>query len=276
VRRLLRLWRAQAYLDLLFLTQDPRRAGTFVASDTIITVATFGATLLVAERFGGIGDWSKPQVVFMLGYGLLVHGLLDAFFGYNIKFISRRIGRGQLDHTLLQPHSVATALLTEGFMPFSGSSALVPGVGLLLWSSADLGLAATPAWLALLLLQVLASAAVVLSFHFVWGTLAFWAPRGAEELSMSTNRMFDQLRQFPLDGVGSAVRGGLLTLLPVGFAAWYPCRALLGLDGSPAALALTPLAAFLFVGLATFAFGRGLQHYARTGSSRYSDFGHRR
>jgi ABC-type uncharacterized transport system permease subunit len=198
------------------------------------------------------------------------------FFGYNIKFISRRIGRGQLDHTLLQPHSVATGLLTEGFVPFSGFSALVPGLGLMAWATPQLGLSPTPAWLALLLLQLVASGAIVLSFHFIWGSLAFWAPRGAEELSMSTNRMLDQLRQFPLDSVGPAVRSGLMTILPVGFAAWYPCRALLGLEGSPAALAVTPLAGLLFVALATLAFRRGLAHYARTGSSRYSDFGHRR
>jgi ABC-type uncharacterized transport system permease subunit len=276
LRRLLRLWRVQAYLDLLFLTQDARRAGTFVVSDMVITVATFAATLLVAERFGGIGDWGKHQVAFMLGYGLIVHGLLDVLFGYNVKFISRRIGRGQLDHTLLRPHSVATALLTEGFMPFSGFSALVPGLALMAWAAGELALAATPGRLALLLLQIVASGAAVLSFHFIWGTLAFWAPRGAEELSSSTNRMLDQLRQFPLDGVGPAVRSGLMTVLPVGFAAWYPCRALLGLEGSGAALALTPLAGLLFVGLATFAFRRGLAHYAQTGSSRYSDFGHRR
>ena len=140
LRRLLRLWRVQAYLDLLFLTQDARRAGTFVVSDVVITVATFAATLLVAERFGGIGDWGKHQVAFMLGYGLIVHGLLDVFFGYNIKFISRRIGRGQLDHTLLRPHSVATALLTEGFMPFSGFSALVPGLALMAWAAGELAL----------------------------------------------------------------------------------------------------------------------------------------
>src|SRR5262249_29369974 len=73
--RVLRLWRVQAHLDLLFLTQDARRAGTYLASDTIITVATFAATLLVAERFGGIGEWSKQQVAFMLGFGLTVHGL---------------------------------------------------------------------------------------------------------------------------------------------------------------------------------------------------------
>ncbi|HEY3083081.1 MAG TPA: ABC-2 family transporter protein [Chloroflexota bacterium] len=274
--RILRLWRVQAYLDLLFLTQDARRAGTYVLSDLIITVATFAATLLVAERFGGIGEWSKAQVVFMLGYGLTAHGLLDVFFGYNVKFISRRIGRGQLDHTLLRPHSIATGLLTEGFMPFSGFTALVPGVGLVAWAAVQIGLTVTPAWLALLVVQLVASGAVVLSFHFIWGTLAFWAPRGAEELSSSTNRMLDQLRQFPLDGVGPAVRSGLMTVLPVGFAAWYPCRALLGLEGSAASLALTPLAGLLFVGLATFAFRRGLAHYARTGSSRYSDFGHRR
>ena len=39
---------------------------------------------------------------------------------------------------------------------------------------------------------------------------------------------------------------------------------------------VTPVAALLFSLLATLLFQRGLKHYGRTGSQRYTDFGHRR
>jgi len=60
----------------------------------------------------------------------------------------------------------------------------------------------------------------------------------------------------------------------VGFAAWYPSRALLGHD--PAGRWITPLAAAAFAALASLLFRAGLRQYGRTGSLRYSDFGHRR
>jgi ABC-2 type transport system permease protein len=213
----------------------------------------------------------------MLGYSLLASGVLDLFFNYNVKFISRRLGRGQLDHTLVQPHPVWVTLLTEGFAPVSGSPMLLPGVALLVWSGSRLALPATPAWWLALVVNLAASGAIVMSFSYLWGSLAFWAPRAAEEISTSALRMTDQLKGFPLDGLATGARAGLLTAIPAGLVGWLPSRALLGVGGSGGVgLWVTPLAAVAFVGLAALAFRAGLAEYRRTGSRRYSSFGHRR
>ena len=276
-RGLLRLWQVYGYLDVLFMVRDARRFFIFLISDTILGLALMTGTFLLAERFDGIGPWTKYQVAFMLGYGQLVVGLLGGlFFSYNITHISRRIGRGQLDHSLIQPHSLLTTFVTEGFTPLSGIGLVLPALLLLVWAARSLELDVSPAWLALLALQLLASGAIAMSFHFIWGTLAFWAPRGAEEVTSETHHLLDQLRPFPLDGVGFAGQAALLSFLPVGFLAWYPCRALLGIDPSPFGPVLTPLAAVIALALAAGFFRVGLRHYARTGSTRYSDFGHRR
>ena len=275
IRRILQLWRMYAALDFTFLMSDIRLALTWYLSDGIVNFATVTATLLLAERFAGIGGWSRNQIVFMLGYATVVTGLMHTFFGYNVLMISRRLGRGQLDHTLVQPQPIWLALLTEGFMPFSGAPMILPGLGLLLWAAARLPLAVGPGWLALFALNLAASAAIVLAFAFLWGSLAFWAPRSAEEISSSAIRLLDQLKGFPLDGIAPLLLGSMLGALPVGFVAWYPCRALLGLGASPADLWITPLAALLFVLAAIALFLKGMQHYERIGSQRYSSFGHR-
>src|ERR1700730_18466451 len=101
--RLFRLWRLYAHLDLIWVTRDFKSALLYICSDAIATVATVTAMLLLAERFEGIGSWTKFQVVFLLSYAMVVRGVLDFFFSYNILFISRRVGRGQLDHVLIQP-----------------------------------------------------------------------------------------------------------------------------------------------------------------------------
>ena len=100
-------------------------------------------------------------------------------------------------------------------------------------------------------------------------------PRAAEEITSSTWRMIDQLKTFPLDGVGAVLATGLLTALPVGLVAWFPCRALLGLDPNPYAAGVTPLAAIIFVAIAIWVFRKGMQHYGHTGSQRYLSMGHR-
>ena len=253
-----------------------KSAVLYSASETFVNVAAVTAMLLLAQRFDGIGFWSKPQILFMFGYATLVRGVLDTFFNYNVLFISRRVGRGQLDHMLVQPQPLWMSLLTEGFTPFSGSANLLPGLVLIGWALGRMPCPLTFSWVALLILNLWASATVVLAFSFCWGSLAFWAPRAAEEINSSTARLLFDLKTFPLDGVGPFLLNGLLTVVPVGFLAWYPARSLLGLEPASWRLAVTPLAALLFSLLALWIFHLGLRQYGRTGSQRYLSFGHRR
>ena len=114
----------------------------------------------------------------------------------------------------------------------------------------------------------------MVAFSFVWGSLAFWAPVGAHEISSQATRIVAQLRMFPLDGLGKRLQLGLLSFLPVGFVAWYPSRALLEI-GPPGTLLHTPLAALALALVAATVFRRGLRHYEQTGSQRYLPWGHR-
>ena len=278
--RLFRLWRAYALLDLLFVTRNARSLVIYYVTDAVLIAASVAATLLLAARFDGIGAWSRDQVVFMLGYAMLCDALTSMFAAYNVYYVSRRIGRGQLDHTLVQPLPIWLALLGEGFAPFSGSGALLPATGLLLWAGVRLGVSISPGWLALFTLNMVGSLAVLVSFAFAWSCLAFWAPRAAEEITSTTNRMMSQLKAFPLDGVSPLLTGGLLTVIPSGFAAWYPSRALLGVGGRPTGALpeslITPAAGLALALVTAVLFSAGLRHYARTGSQRYLNWGFRR
>jgi len=274
--RLIELWRVYAYLDFMWMTRDVRYFLINVVSDLILNLAGVTAVFLLAERFDGIGEWTVTQMVFLLGYATAVTGALDMCFTYNVLHISRRLGRGQLDHTLIQPQPVWMALLTEGFAPFSGSGTLITGLGVMAWATARLPLTVTPGWTAAVAVNLGASCAIVLAFSFLWGSLAFWAPRGAEEISSAAVRLIYQLKSFPFDGVGPALQGGLLTVLPVGFVAWYPCGHLLEMRAFEYGFLVTPLVAVFFVVLVVWIFKRGMRHYGQTGSQRYLLFGHRR
>lgn len=273
---LLRLWAIQGYLDLTFVMRGPRRLVLYAVSDATIGLGSIAAVILLSERFGGLGTWSRGEILFLGAFGMVVNGLIEMFFGYNVFFISRRIGRGQLDHSLLQPRSLATSLLTEGFMPFSGCGGTIAALTVMTLAIRGLDFTPGPVWFAWLIVQAFAAIAILLSFTAILGSLAFWAPRGAEELNSSTGRLFWSLRVFPLDRVAEPARTGLLTILPIGLTAWVPASSLIAATPSIVAYATTPIAALVFALIAITVFRGGLRHYARTGSSRYSDFGHRR
>ncbi len=276
LRQIFRGWVVSAYMDLLWMTKDVKQALVYLFSDTMLNIAGVSTTLLLAARFDGIGTWSRDQIIFMLGYATTVQGILDTFFNFNVLEISRRIGRGQLDHVLIQPRPIWMTLLTEGFVPFSGSGSLVAGIGIMIWAANRLSLSISAGWYGILLLSFAASCGIVLAFSYLWGSLAFWSPRGAEEICSNATEMMSALRSFPLDGVGPALTFGLLSVVPVGFVAWFPCRALLGLRVDSWSFAVTPVVALVFCFLVSLLFRKGMREYGRTGSQRYLSLGHRR
>ena len=273
LRTLVARWRVQAHLDFMWMTKDLRFFLINVVADVILNLAGVTAVFLLAERFGGIGHWSRDQVIFMLGYAALVRGFLEVGFSYNVLHISRRIGRGQLDHLLMQPQPLWMGLLTEGFMPFSGCWSLLTGIGITAWAIVQLGTGFPVQWWLWFAANLLASCTVALAFSFLWGALAFWAPLAAEEISSRAVNFLYQLKAFPLDGLSAVVLTGMLSVLPVGFVAWYPCRQLLGIAAPQ--LWHTPLAALLLTLAAMNVFKKGMEHYAETGSQRYIAWGHR-
>lgn len=275
-RRLLRLFGLYAKLDLLFVARGLREAIGWFVSDAIVAVAGVTATFLLAARFDGIGSWSREHVIFMLGFALASRGLVDVFGGFNVSVISRRIGRGQLDHSLVQPLPLWAVLVTEGFTPVTGSGSLLAGSALLVYATAGTSTTVTPGWLLALGVNLAAAAAIFLAFSYAWASVAFWAPRGGEEINSETFRMMDELRVFPLDGVRPALQAILLTAVPAGLTAWFPARTLLSPEGVGLLAAATPAAALVACSLAALIFTRGLKHYGRTGSSRYLAWGHRR
>lgn len=276
MRALWNAWRIQAWLDTMLVTRDPRLFLVWAPADLLLAICGILGTLLLAERFDGLGDWSRGQVVFLMGYAALARGLSELFFNYNVLWISRRIGRGQLDHTLIQPRPLWLALLTEGFMPISMLPGIAPGVFVTAWGVALLGPGQGAGWWALFALNLAASGVVIVALSFAWGSLAFRAPAAAEEISSSALQIVNEVKSFPLDSAGFGLRAFLLTAAPVGFVAWAPCRALLGIDPGPFAVWLTPLAALGFGLVAVLLTNRGLKHYMETGARRYADLGHRR
>jgi ABC-2 type transport system permease protein len=274
LRQVRRQLGVQARLDLLVILSSKGQAVVWAVTDLLAYSGGVVAVLLLAQRFDGIAGWSKAELLFLLGYATTVAALQSVFFGYNVSAISRRIGRGQLDHMLIQPRHLLLTLLTEGFSPVLSMAVLIPAVGALTTGAVLSDAPLSAGFFARLLVCLAGSAFIVLAASFAVGAAAFWAPRGAEEISTRANRLVT-LTDFPFDPLPRGLRVGLLTVLPAGYVNWFPAGALLGRRGHLDWM-VTPLVAVVAVSLSSIIFTKGLRHYERTGSQRYSDFGHRR
>ncbi|MGE5654976.1 MAG: ABC-2 family transporter protein, partial [Bacillota bacterium] len=217
------------------------------------------------------------QILFMLGYACLVDGVIATFFGMNnIAYISRPIGRGQLDHKLIQPVPLWMQFLTEGFIPFSGSSMLFCGTGITVLALDRLAVPLGARGELLLVVSVLGSVAVTLGFSYLTGSLAFWAPVAGEEISTTSIGLFSALKTFPIGGLTVQAKIALCTIIPVGLTAWLPANLVLGQPPQDLPSYLMLVVTLLLALAATTVFRKGLKHYAKYGSTRYHDRGHRR
>jgi ABC-2 type transport system permease protein len=215
------------------------------------------------------------EVLFMLGFYTLSTGLVNMMSGGNALDISRRVGRGQLDHCLIQPLPLWMQLLTEGFLPVSGSAGALCGLGLLIFATVRLQIPVTPLWGLTALVFVLASLLVQVGMRYLVSLSAFTHPAGSEEISAVMGNFLSSLGYFPLAGLPLWARVALTTVLPAGCLAWLPSLILLGKSPSPTLAFLYPLLAVLLFGAGVATFQKGLKLYAKFGSSRYKAMGHR-
>lgn len=276
MKGLSRLLKLYARMDLHWLLQDKATVLLVVITETLSNLSGMAGVLLLAVRFGGVGGLSADEILFMLGFFELADGLGWMLFGnYNVIHISRRIGRGQVDHMLIQPRPLWMQLLTEGFMPFSGCHGVFIGVILTGIAVTRLDIALSPVWFLLLLYYLIIHIVLRLSQSFLYGSAAFYKPVACEEISSMILDMNSQLGRFPLFGLPGWLGTLLHTVLPIGLLAYFPALALLKDLGKPAELAFPFVVAVLFLTAALICFKKGLKHYAKYSCNRYKEMGHR-
>lgn len=276
IKMVFKLWGRSAKMDLLWLLRDTRYCLIQVFSDTVAALASVSAVLLLSARFNGIGRMTSDEVLFMCGYAVLADGILMALFGgSNAIYISRVIGRGQIDHMLIQPVPFWMQLLTQGFNPFSGSSKLICGLILTAAAVQRTGISVTPLWLTEMLFSLICSLAVVISAVYIVSCSAFFAPVAAEEISGVVMELFGDIKFYPLGGLSARSALAFCTVVPVGLAAWFPSSVLLGKAPAGLPITLTFIVAAILSFTAACLFRKGITHYEKSGCIRYTGFGHR-
>lgn len=277
VKKTFRLLRLYAKMDLEWILQDTRAVIIILLSELVSNLCSMAGILLLAVRFGGIGGFNADQMLFMMGFFELGSGLCSMLFGnFNVMHISRRVGRGQLDHMLLQPVPLLSQILSEGFMPFSGSGQFLLGIALTVISLFRLQLTLSGSWFLLLFYYLIVHTLLLLGQSFIYGSLAFSRPVAAEEISTMILDVNSELGRFPLFGLPRPLTGILCTVLPAGLLAWFPSMVLLGQLDLNISLTLPFIVSTLFVTTAVTVFRKGLKYYEKNSCNRFKDMGFRR
>lgn len=276
IRQILRLYALYGKMDWNFLMRDKRMGFITFFCEWIYTISGVTGIALLSIRFDGIGGLSADEILWLLGFFMMADGATYSLLGgFNVLHISRRIGRSQVDHMLIQPVPLWMQLLTEGFMPFSGSSGFWAGVIMTVVTTVRLGLTITPGWILLLIAYTLARMAIAASCSFIAGTAAFYKPVACEELSSVVLDALNAAGKYPLVALPEWLLGIFSTLIPVSLMAWLPGMVLLKKINAPLAMVWPFALGAGLLALASMLFRKGLKHYAEHGCPRYKEMGHR-
>lgn len=207
-----------------------------------------------------IGDWSKWEVVLLVGTHQLIGQIFQAFFYVNVANLPELVRTGKLDFMLLLPVDSQFAVSTRQFGLDNVVNAFI-GIAIVIFSLVKLGVV-PGVWQALLYLAAIAlGVAIHYSIMFFLATISFWIVR-AQGLIHGYYNLFN-IARYP-----DAVFHGLFKIIfswviPVIIVANVPARILMRSFGQPALL-------FLQLGAAAFFVAAAARMLWRSALKRYS------
>jgi ABC-2 type transport system permease protein len=226
-----------------------------------------GQIVFVEVLFGyvdRIGDWSKWQVVLLIGTHQLTSQIFQAFFYMNVSNLPELVRTGRLDFVLAQPVDAQFAVSVKQFGMDNLVNALV-GVGFVVFALQKLGTVPGIAQIMLYAAAVALGVAVHYSVMFCLATASFWIIR-AQGLIYGYYSIFN-IARYPDVVFRGVFKFVFSWLVPVIIVANVPSRLLMGFTKTPALSLLQLAVAAALVTALTRAFWKlGLRSYSSASS----------
>ncbi len=227
----------------------------FVTNILESIVRGLAAILGLSILFGGeqgLGGWSYPEALVLIGVFTLVGGVISFGIFPNLRRIGESVRTGSMDFTLLKPVDSQFLVSAREINIFQVPEMLI-GFGFIVYGLLQLGsfqaLNILPA-----LLLLAAALAMVYSICFMLSTIAFWFVRVENTLELFWG--FYQASQFPITVYPAWVRLMFTFFIPVAFITTVPSQALIGkVELSSAILAFGMAIMFLVVSRWFWRFG---------------------
>jgi ABC-2 type transport system permease protein len=220
------------------------------------------------HRFGDVQGWRIGEVALFYGLVNCMFALADAL-GRGFDVLGTEFLRtGAFDRLLLRPRPLALQLMGNDFR-ISRMGRLLQGVAVVAFATQQVGIAWTPATVAIALFALAGGVALFLGILVLQGTLSFWTVESLEIANVLTYGGV-QAAQYPLALYARWFRRVLTFIVPLACVAYYPALAILGKTdplGAPGWVGIvSPIAGFVFLVAALALWRLGLRRYASTGS----------
>jgi ABC-2 type transport system permease protein len=234
-----------------------------LATSFAATVFSLGFVVILFEKAPRLAGWRFEEVLFLYGFSLIPYSLFNVISLNLYDFGNNYIIEGKFDRVLLRPLSSLFQVLFEAFR-IESLQEVATGAFCMWWASRTLGVAWTPAKIALLVFFGLCAAVIYVSIFLILSTVSFWFEDRIGVHPPVWNVI--AFGRYPLSIYSGAVQFFLCWIVPFGLASYYPSVRLLGRAVAPEYAPFVPVVAVFFLGLAVSLWNFGTRHYASTGS----------
>ena len=262
----LRLYARYAGANVRAQMQYPASFAMQAAAHFLVTAIEFVGIAALFARFGQLRGWTLPEVGLL--YGIIgVAFALSEGVARGFDVFGQQVRTGDFDRVLLRPRSAALQVLGQE-LQLMRVGRLAQATAVLAWSAATLGVAWSPARIALVVAAVLGGACLFGGLWVLQATLCFWTVESIEMVNCATYGGVEA-GQFPLTVYKPWFRAVLTFVLPLATINWFPVHALLGRADAPAAPWvgwLSPLAGIAFLLASLLTWRLGVRRYTSTGT----------
>src|SRR5438034_994660 len=211
-----------------------------------------------------IGDWSKWEVVLLVGTHQIIAQIFQAFFFVNIANIPELVRTGKLDSVLVLPVDSQFAVSSKQFELDSIINAIV-GAVIVILSLSNLHLVPTPLSILLYLTALVFGVAVHYSIMLTLAAISFWIIRAQGLVYGYFN--FLNIARYPDVIFPKLFRFVFGWIIPVVIVANIPARLLIKSLGQPGQLMLQLVVASTIIFCLSRVFWRfALRHYSSASS----------
>jgi ABC-2 type transport system permease protein len=219
---------------------------------------------IIFANVNRLGDWSKWEVVLLVGTHQIIGQLFQAFFFVNVANIPELVRTGKLDSLLVLPVDSQFAVSTKQFGLDSVINAIV-GAVVVCVSLSKLGIVPTPLSIVLYLIALGFGVAVHYSIMLSLAAVSFWIIRAQGLVYGYFN--FLNIARYPDVIFPALFRFIFGWIVPVVIVANIPARLLIKSLGHPGQLMFQLVVASTIVFLLSRFFWRfALRHYSSASS----------
>ncbi|HEY4951139.1 MAG TPA: ABC-2 family transporter protein [Candidatus Acidoferrales bacterium] len=241
------------------------RGDFFISLATSFAATIFALSFVVVlfQKVPQLAGWRFEEVLFLYGFSLIPYGIFNVVSLNLYDFGNNYIIEGKFDRVLLRPISSLFQVLFETFR-IESLQEVATGVFCMWWATHQLGLAWTPAKVAMLFFFGLCAGIIYISVFLILSTVSFWFEDRIGVHPPVWNVM--AFGRYPLSIYSGVVQFFLCWIIPFGLASFYPSVRMLDRTISPQYAPLVPVVAVVFLTFAISLWNFGTRHYSSTGT----------